>query len=254
MNLPTNGRGQDPCREMPELPSPVPEHVLDAQLTPERALRYRQVLARRTGRLAIVIEDCYDPHNATAVTRTCDAFGISRLHVVTNQSPYKVNRRVSGGSHHHVDIRPHANIGDAYAALRQDGFAIAISTLSDDALPGPQHLLSHLESGPLALVFGNEHTGASEQAAAEADVRFLIPMVGFAQSLNISVAVAVTLFTLRQDALATAASGDLSAEEQCRLYDKWVRRHRGEAGEKYLRRIGRGGEPLDVFIHDNATP
>jgi tRNA (guanosine-2'-O-)-methyltransferase len=243
----TSSRSQEPCPELPELPSPVPEHVLDAQITAERARRYRQVLLRRTDRIVVVIEDCHDPHNATAVTRTCDAFGISRLHVVTADSPYKVNRRVSGGSHHHLDIRPHASIDEAYASLREEGFAIAVATLADNALTDPRLLTTSLETKPLALVFGNEHAGASEKACEQADFRFQIPMVGFAQSLNVSVAVAITLYTLREQALATIAPGDLSAAEQQRLYDEWIRRHRGEAGEKYLRRIGRGDEPLDVY-------
>ncbi len=242
-----NGRTRDAVRDLPILASPVPEHPLDAQMTAERVARYRQVLLRRTGRIAVVVEDCHDPHNATAVTRTCDAFGINRLHVVVGETPYRVNRRVSGGSHHHVDIRTHVNIEEAYAELRRDGFKIAVSGLSDDSLPGPQHLLPVLESQPLALVFGNEHTGASEFADSQADMRFLIPMVGFAQSLNVSVSAAITLYTLRQEALTSAAKGDLSDEEQRQLYDEWVRRYRGEAGEKYLRRLGRGNEPLDVY-------
>ena len=247
-----NGRSDDPVRQLPILPSNVPEHALDAQITPERAERYRQVLLRRTGRIAVVIEDCHDPHNATAVTRTCDAFGINRIHVIVGETPYRVNRRVSGGSHHHVDIRTHAHIEEAYAELRRDGFAIAVSGLSEDALVGPQQLLPELEKRPLALVFGNEHTGASEFADSQADMRFLIPMVGFAQSLNVSVSVAITLYTLRQQALTHADPGDLSDREQRRLYDQWVRSFRGEAGEKYLRRIGRGNEPLDVYTPESS--
>ncbi len=252
MPKPANGRTTDPVREMPQLLSPVPEHVLDVQITPERALRYRQVLLRRTGQLAVVIEECHDPHNATAITRTCDAFGINRLHVVIGETPYKVNRRVSGGSHHHVDIRTHVDVKEAYAELRKDGFGIAVSDPSVDALPGPQLLAPQLEEGPLALVFGNEHHGASEFALAEADLRFAIPMVGFAQSLNLSVSVAISLYVLRQQALTQAAAGDLSAEEQLSLYDDWVRRYRGEAGEKSLRRLGRGKEPLDVYTTQSS--
>ena len=123
--------------------------------------------------------------------------------------------------------------------------------LGGDGIPAgghPQQLAPQLDARPLALVFGNEHAGASDSADAAADVRFMIPMVGFAQSLNVSVSVAITLYALRQEALASAEPGDLPAEEQQRLYDEWVRRYRGEAGEKYLRRLGRGDEPLDVFI------
>jgi len=250
MSKSVKGRTTDPVRSIPDLPSPVPQHVLDAQITPERAARYRQILMRRTGRLAVVIEDCHDPHNATAITRSCDAFGVNRVHAVVGETPFSVNRRVSGGSHHHVDLRTHVDIEEAYAELRSDGFAIAVSALTDDALCGPQQLIPILDERPLALVFGNEHAGASEYAEAEADYRFLIPMVGFAQSINVSVSVAITLYTLRQQELASAEAGDLTDEEQRRLYDEWIRRYRGEAGVKYLRRLGRGDEPLDVYTVD----
>ncbi len=250
----STGRNGHRAPELPILPSPVPEHPLDAQLTPRRAARYRQVLLRRTARIAVVIEDCHDPHNATAVTRSCDAFGVSPLHVVIGKTPYRVNRRVSGGSHHHVDVQTHLTTEDAIAQLRKDGYALAVSAAGSTSLPGPQCLVSELGAQPLALFFGNEHDGVSDYALDQADYRFSIPMVGFVQSLNLSVAVAITLYTLRQDALVESAAGDLSDAEQVRMYDEWVRRYRGEAGEKYLRRLGRGNEPLDVYANMTSGP
>ena len=231
-----------------ELPSPVPPHPLDTLLTPERAAKYRQVLARRTGRIAVVVEDCHDPHNATAIVRTSDAFGVHEVHVVTPRTAFKVNRKISQGSHHYVDMHVHADVGACYAALRARGFRILVSDLAAGATVGPQELRGELARQPLALVFGNEGEGVSAAASAAADGFFLIPMVGFPQSLNVSVSVAVALYALRQDQLTRDEPGDLPPERQQEAYERWVRAHKGEAAELVMRRLtGRNGEDLDAI-------
>ncbi len=241
-------RGPTPSAPRGELLSPVPPHPADALLTPERAHKYRQVLARRTGRLAVVVEDCYDPHNATAIVRTCDAFGIHRVFVTTGRNSFKVSRRISQGSHHYVDVQACADISEAYARLRADGFAIYVSDLAANAAVGPDALAPILEDQPLAVVFGSEGEGVSKEASAQADGCFLIPMSGFPQSLNLSVSVAATVYTLRRHALTNDLPGDLPAAEQCALYDRWLRRHKGEAVDMVIRQTrGRDGEELDVL-------
>jgi len=233
---------------MRDLPSPVGPHPVDHLLTPERARRYRQVLARRTGRLVLVVEDCSDPHNATAIVRTADAFGLAEVHVTTAANRFKVNRRVSQGSHHYVDLHVHQRIEECYAALRARGFRILVSDLAASAVVGPQQLRDQLARQPLALVFGSESTGVTPAATAGADGCFLIPMTGFPQSLNVSVSVAVSVYALRQDALAADTPGDLSPERQCALYDLWVREHKGRAAEVLMQaEVGRKGEELDVY-------
>jgi tRNA (guanosine-2'-O-)-methyltransferase len=231
----------------PALPSPVPAHPLDSLITEDRATTYRQVLARRTGRLAVIIEECYDPHNASAIIRTCDAFGVHRVHVVAATNGFKINRRVSQGSHFYLDLQVHASIADAYAAARASGHRILASDLKSGALTGPTQLGAALDAHPLALVFGTEGAGLSPAAVAGADGCFLIPMSGFPQSLNLSVAVAVTIYSLRGRALESDAAGDLSAEEQCRTYERWVREHKGPIADQVLRQHGRHGEDLDVL-------
>jgi len=231
-----------------ELPSPVAAHPLDALLTPERARRYRQVLARRTARLVVVVEDCTDPHNATAVVRTCDAFGLGALHVTTARNAFKVNAKISQGAHHYLDLHVHADITAAYAALRAQGFRILATDLAADAVVGPHRLADQLVAQPLAVVFGNEGEGVSAAARSGADGCFRIPMAGFTQSLNLSVTVALTLYALRQDALAEDAPGDLDAATQTALYERWVRGHKGAAAEVLMRReSGRSGEDLETF-------
>jgi tRNA (guanosine-2'-O-)-methyltransferase len=236
----------------PDLPSPVPVHALDALLTPNRARKYRQVLARRTGRLTVVVEDCFDPHNATAIIRTCDAFGVHRVVVTTNRNAFKVNPKVSQGSHFYADLTVVGSIQDAYAGLRARGSAIYVSDLAAQAVVGPERLQPLLAERPLALVFGNEGSGVSAEASSLADGHFLIPMVGFPQSLNLSVSVATTLYALRSRALIEDAPGDLDPAEQCACYDRWVKAHTGDAGAALLaraagREIGKQGEELDVY-------
>ncbi len=231
-----------------DLPSPIPAHPIDRILTPERARKYRQVLARRTARLAIVVEDCHDPHNATAIIRTCDAFGVHRVFVTTGRNAFKVNRRVSQGSHHYVDLHVHPDIASCYAELRALGYAIFATDLSAGATIGPEHLRERLAAQPLALVFGNETAGVSAAASSQADGHFLIPMAGFPQSLNLSVSVAASVYALRGEALSADLPGDLPAEEQIRCYDAWVMEHKGEAAQKLMKlEAGRHGEDQDVF-------
>lgn len=212
-----------------ELPSPVPPHPLDARITSERARRYRQVLARRTGRLAVVVEDCYDQHNATAILRTCDAMGIHTCVVVTGRNGFKVNPQVSQGVHRYLDLRVLPDIDAAVAALRPAGFRFWVTDLAAGAAVGPGGLLPALAGAPLAIVFGNEGHGISDRARALADGAFLLPMAGFTQSLNLSVSVAMTLQALRGAAVAADAPGDLPAAEQALCYDRWVRAYCGEA-------------------------
>lgn len=210
------------------LASPVPAHPLDGRITPERASRYRQVLARRTRRLVVVIEDCYDPHNATAILRTCDAMGIHRVVVVTGGNPFRVNDKVSQGIQRYLDLVLCPDMETAAARLRQDKYRIFVTDLAARSAVGPQRLLPTLASDPLALVFGNEGRGISDQARSLADGSFLLPMAGFTQSLNLSVSVAMTLQALRGEAVAADAPGDLPAIEQISTYDRWIRAYLGE--------------------------
>jgi len=236
-----------------DLPSPVPPHPLDTLITPERARKYRQVLARRTDRLVIVVEDCYDPHNATAIVRTCDAFGLQRVVVTTGRNHFKVNRKVSQGSHLYMDLQVFPEITAAYASLRAEGYRILVTDLAADAVQSPDHLRPLLQERPLALVFGNEGSGVTREASTQADGHFLIPMVGFPQSLNLSVSVAATLWSLRGRELTADQPGDLPVERQVALYDHWIRTHKGGVADAALRHsaatdeTGKRGEELDSF-------
>jgi tRNA (guanosine-2'-O-)-methyltransferase len=244
---------ENPIIGQRDLISPVPTHPLDALITAARARKYRQVLARRTDRLVVVVEDCYDPHNATAIVRTCDAFGLQRVVVTTGRNAFKVNPKISQGSHLYVDLQVFPDITQAYTALRNEGYRIMVTDLAAEALSSPALLQPMLQERPLAIVFGNEGSGVTKEASTLADGHFLIPMIGFPQSLNLSVSVASTLWCLRGQALTDDTPGDLPLERQRALYDLWVRTHKGDLAEAAIRHvkahaeIGKHGEELDTF-------
>jgi tRNA (guanosine-2'-O-)-methyltransferase len=193
--------------------------------TERRQQRIMTVLRYRQPDLTVVLENVHDPHNVAAVLRSCDAVGIVRVHIVyTIEEPPRepFARTTSASAAKWVDVVRHDSIASCYAALRSEGFTILATSLA----PGSRDLYAVDLRQPVALVFGNEHRGVSEEAVARADGLVVIPMYGMVQSLNISVACAVMLFeAMRQ----RRAAGDydrpkLSDEAVQRLAEDWLRR------------------------------
>jgi tRNA (guanosine-2'-O-)-methyltransferase len=164
--------------------------------TERRLEKLRRTLeARQTG-LTVVMEDIHDPHNVSAVFRSCDAVGIMRVELVyTTEKFPRIGKKSSSSANKWVEKRQHRSIPECYEALRKEGFQICATHLGKGAVS-----LYELDlARPTALVFGNEHRGVSDAAAEQADVNFIIPMKGMIQSLNVSVAAAVSLYeALRQ--------------------------------------------------------
>ncbi len=142
------------------------------------------------------MENIHDPHNVSAVLRSCDAAGILQVELLYTVEKFpKIGRKSSSSANKWLARRRHTSVRECYAALRREGFAIYATHLAEDARP-----LHDLDlTRPSALVFGNEHRGVSEEAVRLADAAVRIPMMGMIQSLNVSVAAAVALFeALRQ--------------------------------------------------------
>jgi tRNA (guanosine-2'-O-)-methyltransferase len=160
-------------------------------LLPERKARIDEVVARRTRSLVVVMEAFCDPQNVNAVLRTCDAFGVQEVHVV--EGPMKGwdrNKKISQNADKWLDVTRWSSTRECLGALKARGYAIYVTWLGEGTVG-----LDALDfSGPVALVFGNESRGVSDEALALADARYAIPMRGFSQSLNVSVAAAVSLF------------------------------------------------------------
>jgi tRNA (guanosine-2'-O-)-methyltransferase len=161
-------------------------------MTPERTNRLESVLNKRQPDLTVVLENVFDPHNISAVMRTCDAVGIQDIYILNHKiAPHrKFGARSSSSAAKWLSIHQFTDAGECFDALRKKYKKIYTTHLSSDAVS--LHELNLTE--PVALVFGNEHSGVTEEIIAMADGNFIIPQVGIIKSLNISVACAVTLY------------------------------------------------------------
>ncbi|MFT3680494.1 MAG: RNA methyltransferase [Ferruginibacter sp.] len=161
-------------------------------MTPERNERLTSVLHKRQPDLTVVLENVFDPHNISAVMRTCDAVGIQDIYILNNKIPKhkKWGARSSSSAAKWLTIHQFTDAEECFAALRKRYKKIYTTHLSSDAVS--LHELNLTE--PVALVFGNEHSGVSDEIISMADGNFIIPQVGIIRSLNISVACAVTLY------------------------------------------------------------
>lgn len=181
---------------------PVDQLVIDPEfnITERRLARFRSTIERRQPTLHLVLENVHNPHNVSAVLRTCDAVGVGTVHLVYTYEKFpKIGKTSSASAWKWTYMRRHESIEDCYAHLRSEGITIYATDLADRA----RNLYDTDLSSPVALVFGNEKRGVSPEASQLADGNILIPMVGLIQSLNISVACAVTLYeAMRQRRLA----------------------------------------------------
>ena len=161
-------------------------------MTPERINRLESVLNKRQPDLTVVLENVFDPHNISAVMRTCDAVGIQDIYILNHKIPphRKWGAKSSSSAAKWLSIHQFTDARECFNELRKHYKKIYTTHLSSDAVS--LHELNLTE--PVALVFGNEHSGVSEEIIAMADGNFIIPQVGIIKSLNISVACAVTLY------------------------------------------------------------
>lgn len=170
-------------------------------MTPERRERLMGVLNKRQPDLTVVLENVQDPHNISAVMRTCDAVGIQEIYVLNNRIPRhkKWGAKSSSSAAKWLTIHQFSDVGECMAALRKKYDKIMTTHLAADAVS-----LYEIDfTGSVALVFGNEHGGVSEEIRALADGNFIIPQMGIIRSLNISVACAVSIYeALRQKTAA----------------------------------------------------
>ena len=161
-------------------------------MTNERREKLLNVLAKRQNSLTVVLENVFDPHNISAVMRTADSVGIQELFILnTRIAPHKRwGAKSSSSAAGWLTIRQFTDAGECFSALRLAGYTILTTHLAENSVG-----LYELDlTRKLALVFGNEREGVSEEIRALADGNFIIPQAGIIQSLNISVACAVTLY------------------------------------------------------------
>ena len=193
--------------------------------TQRRQARIRAALSRRQPDLTVVLENVHDPHNVSAILRSCDGVGVLRAHAVytIEESPAGAfARQTSASAAKWVEVERHDSIAACFNRLRADCFTILVTCID----PESRALFDWDLVRPVALVFGNVMRGVSEEARALADGAIEIPMAGMVQSLNVSVACAVCLYEAFRQRMAAGdyETPKLTAHELRLLEDDWLRR------------------------------
>ena len=162
---------------------------LENILTDNRKEKFLKVLQNRTKHFTIAIEDVFQMHNASAVMRSCEVFGIQELHVIEERYGKSIDKEIAMGAQKWVDIHTYDNVSNCVATLKRKGYQIIATTPHENDC-----LLDDFDiSKPSALFFGTERDGLSEEILQQADGFLKIPMVGFTESLNISVSAAIII-------------------------------------------------------------
>lgn len=199
-------------------------------MTPERTERLTSVLNKRQGDITIVLENVTDPHNISAVMRTCDAVGVQEIYILNTKIPRhkKWGARSSSSAAKWLTVHQYTDAATCFADLRKRYAKILTTHLSSDAVS--LHAIDF--TGSIALVFGNEHSGVTDEFRELADGNFIIPQVGIIRSLNISVACAVTLYeAYRQKELAGHyAAPHLAENQRADLLAEWGLAMENETG------------------------
>lgn len=175
-------------------------------MTPERYRKLRRVLDRRQPDLTVLLDNVHKPHNFSAILRSCDAVGVFEAHAVWSEKGLRPNKLTSGGTAKWIAIRTHPDVGAAVAELRRRGFQLVAAHPGDGARDYREVDYTH----PTALMLGAELRGLGKIALESAELRVCVPMMGMAESLNVSVAAATILF----EAQRQRSSADMYSESR----------------------------------------
>jgi tRNA (guanosine-2'-O-)-methyltransferase len=191
--------------------------------TERRLERITKVVKSRQFTLRVVLENIHDPHNVSAIFRTCDAVGIPKVSLIYYQERFpKIGKKSSASAFKWVEKEKFSSVSECYESLKKDGFIIYASSISDDALD-----LYKLDfKKKIAIVLGNEHRGVSDEAAKLADKKFKISMYGMVQSLNVSVAAAIVLYEALRQRMKKGfyKKSELSENTLQEIIEKWSRK------------------------------
>lgn len=199
-------------------------NFLSPHVTEKRLSLFNRIIENRTKYLTVVLEDIFQPQNASAVLRSCDCFGIQDLHIIENRNEFTVDTEVSLGSSKWLSLNKYNqeenNSLAAIKRLKKDGYRIVATTphLNDLELPD-----FDLSLGKSALVFGTELQGLSDTILNEADEFLKIPMFGFTESFNISVSAAIVLHHLTDKLRRSDIDWKLTEEEKVEKKIEWIR-------------------------------
>ncbi|WP_062054739.1 TrmH family RNA methyltransferase [Aquimarina longa] len=193
---------------------------LESFLTPRRQGLNKTVLDQRTNHFTIAIEDVYQLHNTSAVIRSCDVFGIQNVHVIEEINVKRIDREIAMGAQKWVDINRYATTKNCINSLKNKGYQIVATTPHD----GSKVLQDFDVTKPAAFFFGKEQHGLSDLVLDAADSKLYIPMVGFTESLNISVSAAIILQYVTSKLRETDIKWQLSEEEKLEKRMEWAKK------------------------------
>ncbi|MFK7872777.1 MAG: TrmH family RNA methyltransferase [Oligoflexales bacterium] len=204
-------------------------NILKEHLTPERCAKMEKAASRRVKHIRLVVQDVHHPHNVSACMRSAEGLGILNVDVVNLSEPFKAST-VSRGVTGWLQVEKYPTVAACAEALRSQGYAIAAAlpdrnAVSLGALPVEK---------PVALLFGNEHEGVSEEWLPYLDYRFTIPMTGMAQSFNISVSAAISMYDVLRRVQEMDPNGErcfLNEAEKLDLLSSWAHRQLDSADE-----------------------
>ena len=190
-----------------------------------RLKTFERVIEGRTNYFTVMLENIVHPHNASAVLRSCDCFGVQTVHLVDDADSYAVNRKVAMGASKWLHLKRYSTFGNnskaAIDGLKAAGYRIVATTPHKEA---PSLSSFDIFKGPAAFVFGTELTGISSDVESMADEFITIPMVGFTESLNLSVAVAVLLQSVTARLHLSDIDWSLDLEQKQKLFLEWLRK------------------------------
>lgn len=188
-------------------------------MTSERFEVLKATLENRTEYITLCTENMFHPQNASALVRSCEAFGIQRIHTVEVLCDFKPNVNIVRGSDKWIDISRHTSSADAIASLKSEGYRV-VATMPHKDCSSPESF--DVSKGKFALFFGTEHAGVSEEVVAAADDFIAIPMCGFVESLNVSASAAILLYNLTQKIRHSDIEWHLDREHKEQKLLEWV--------------------------------
>ena len=193
---------------------------LEEYLTENRKKRFSQVLDERTKHFTVAVEDVYQLHNTSAVIRSCDVFGIQEVHIIEEINRKRIDREIAMGAQKWVDLNRYNNVKDCIKSLKNQGYQIVATTPhTEDCLIQDFNI-----TNKSCFFFGRETEGLSDEVLDAADVFLKIPMVGFTESLNISVSAAIILQDVTSRLKASKINWQLSEMEKAAKRLDWIKK------------------------------
>ncbi|MBI2967618.1 MAG: RNA methyltransferase [Bacteroidetes bacterium] len=206
----------------------LPATILSQFVTDRRMNRMIEVLNFRTRYITVVLEDIFQSHNAAAVLRTCDCFGIQDVHIIENRYAFSHHPDIELGASQWLRLHRYNsgtdNTGECIKRLKESGYRIVATVPGPDTPPIGE---LDITKGKIALLFGTEKEGLSKNAINTADEQLKIPMYGFTQSLNLSVTAALCIYDIVKNLRASEINYLLTEKEKKEILSEWLKRRAG---------------------------